>query len=426
MPIIKELEQKIIKREKEFVYPLYENYCFSNIPSSILSAFNVKTNRPILPKEIFNEVSGSEKIILLLIDGFGYLQWLKHFKQNDFLKLVTQKGKVFPITSVFPSTTAAALTTINTGLTPQEHALPEWYVYFKEIDMIVTTLPFTPFGANEQDKLLKMGVDPKILFCEKTIHQKLKENGIKSFIFSSKTYSKSVYSSLSHAGGQSIPFIDSSDLAVKLRKTLEKNKGPAYFYVYFGSLDSISHEYGPHSEEYKAELSLFSFAFKKLFLEKLDEKTKKETKMLVTADHGQVKISPKETLYLNKFLTNEDFARGKKENPILPTGGPRDLFLHIERSKINEVKDLLAKKLNNFAKVEESKVAIKNGLFGINKPKKKFYDRVGDLLVIPYKNNSVWYEHMKGNKIVSLGHHGGLNKEEMIVPLAITELGDLK
>jgi predicted AlkP superfamily pyrophosphatase or phosphodiesterase len=213
---------------------------------------------------------------------------------------------------------------------------------------------------------------------------------------------------------------------VKLRKTLEKNKGPAYFYVYFGSLDSISHEYGPHSEEYKAELSLFSFAFKKLFLEKLDEKTKKETKMLVTADHGQVKISPKETLYLNKFLTNEDFARGKKENPILPTGGPRDLFLHIERSKINEVKDLLAKKLNNFAKVEESKVAIKNGLFGINKPKKKFYDRVGDLLVIPYKNNSVWYEHMKGNKIVSLGHHGGLNKEEMIVPLAITELGDLK
>ena len=72
-----------------------------------------------------------------------------------------------------------------------------------------------------------------------------------------------------------------------------------------------------------------------------------------------------------------------------------------------------------------TKDAIKTGLFGIGKPDKKFYDRVGDLLILPYNNHTVWYEHVKGKKIRFLGHHGGLSKDEMLVPFAIAKLSEL-
>jgi hypothetical protein len=65
------------------------------------------------------------------------------------------------------------------------------------------------------------------------------------------------------------------------------------------------------------------------------------------------------------------------------------------------------------------------GLFGKGKPKKEFYERVGNLLILPYKNHTIWYEHIKGKKFDLLGHHGGLSEDEMLVPFAIAKLSNL-
>jgi len=65
------------------------------------------------------------------------------------------------------------------------------------------------------------------------------------------------------------------------------------------------------------------------------------------------------------------------------------------------------------------------GLFGIGKPRKRFFERVGDLLVLPYNKHTVWYEHMKGKKMYFLGCHGGLSRDEMFVPFAMAKLSEL-
>ncbi|MEM5879056.1 MAG: hypothetical protein QXU74_01005 [Candidatus Aenigmatarchaeota archaeon] len=77
------------------------------------------------------------------------------------------------------------------------------------------------------------------------------------------------------------------------------------------------------------------------------------------------------------------------------------------------------------AKVIKTKEAIEMELFGKGKPRKEFYDRAGNLLVLPYKNYTIWYEHIKGKKFDLLGHHGGLSRDEMLVPFAITKLSNL-
>ncbi len=87
---------------------------------------------------------------------------------------------------------------------------------------------------------------------------------------------------------------------------------------------------------------------------------------------------------------------------------------------------MLNQKIGTKAKILETKDTIKDGLFGLGKIKKEFLERVGNLLILPFNNETIWFEHIKNRKISLLGHHGGLNEKEMLVPTLITNLKKLK
>jgi len=423
--ILEEIKKQIEKQQQgEFIYPRYENYCFSNIPSAVLYLFGLQKNSPlsgILDKAEVTPVN-SKKVVLFLIDGFGYKQWLKYADKYEFLKRFTKKGVVAPMTTVFPSTTAATLTTINSGLTPQEHGLPEWWVYFDELDKIIVTLPFTPLGEEGRDTLLKAGVDPKILFDGKTIYETLSKSQIPSFTFIRDTYAESAYSKSVHRGSETISFINSSDLLVNLRKKIAEVSTPAYFYIYWDVVDSISHTYGPHTEQYLAELNGFFYLLQEEFIQKIEKNLAKEISILITSDHGQVNIDPKQTIYLNQYpdIVN-NFQVGSSGNKILPWGSPRDVFLAIKPEKLNQVLEFLTNTLQNKVAVMKIEKAFEEGLFGQGDLHKKFRNRVGNILILPRGNSTVWYEHFKDEKIDLLGMHGGLSPDEMLIPFAVAK-----
>ena len=410
----------------DFLYPCYAANCISNIPGTVLDLFGVENQRK-LPIEVNKMADGVNKVVLLVLDGFGYNQFLCCYKDHKFLANLAEKSEVFPLTSVFPSQTTNALVTLNTGLTPQEHGLFECFLYLKEVDMIVNTLRFEPLGSKRRNELLEKGFNPNILFKGKTIQSTLSGAGVKAFasIYFGDAYSPC--SKILFDGNTILPSLKSSDLIVNLRKIIEKTEGPAYFFVHLATLDTIAHEYGLHSQEYAAELSIISYLLNKELVEKIDKKTAKETLILVTADHGGLNVVPKETTYLNWFpevVANLQYGKGGKR--ILPTGSPRDVFLHVTEKKLTETREFLSQKLGDKAKVIDTKEAIKNGLFGLGEVGSKFLDRAGNLLILPHDNETVWFEHFKGRKFHLLGHHGGLNEDEMLVPLAITKLDNLK
>ena len=409
----------------DFVYPRYEENCISNIPGAILDLFGVKNERK-LPLEIGKGVDGeASKVVLFVLDGFGYNQFLRYYRENKFLANLAEKGEVLPLTSVFPSQTTNALTTLNTGLTPQEHGLFECYL--KEVGMIVNTLRFEPLGSRRRNELLERGFNPSILYKGKTIQATLGEAGVKTFVHVYISDAYSACSKILFNGSTIVPSLKSSDLIVNLRKTLEKTEGPAYFFVHLGNLDTIAHEYGPNSYEYSTELSVISYLLSKELVQKINRKTAGETLLLVTADHGGVDIVPKDTTYLNGFPeVVENLQQGNGGKKILPTGSPRDVFLHVKEDKLTETQKLLTQKIGAKAQVVETKEAIKNGLFGLGDVGNEFFDRVGNLLILPYGNETVWFEHFKGRKFSLHGHHGGLNEDEMLVPLAVTQLSNLK
>jgi hypothetical protein len=424
--MIHEISSAIKKHyHEDFLYPCYEENCISNIPGSILDLFDVKTDLSKLP--MVNNGFEGQKVVLLILDGFGYNQFLRHQKENKILINISEKSDVFVLTSIFPSQTTNALTTLNTGLTPQEHGLFEYYIYLKEIGKIVNTLRFEPIGSVNRNELVKSGLDPKILFNEKTIQNILKKEGVKPFTHIYAPYAYSTSGSLLFEGSIIVPNLKSSDLFVSLRKKLEKETEPAYHFVHLSNLDTIAHEYGPNSYEYSAELSVILYLLKKELIQKVDSKTAKETLLLITSDHGGINIVPENITYLNGFPDLlENLQYGSSEERILPTGSARDVFLHVKEEKLEETKQLLSKKVGTKAKIIETKQAINEGLFGRGEINSKFIDRAGNLLLLPYRNETVWFDHFIDFKYKPLGQHGGLNHEEMLVPLSISTLDKLK
>ena len=422
---VKSVEKKI---NSNFVYPQYDQSCISEIPNMILNLFEAKKEKTKPCSKIMTQPDGINKVVLLVIDGFGFKQFLNQLKDNRFLSNLTNQGEVYPLTSVFPSQTTNALTTLNTGLTPQEHGLFEYFIYLKNIG-VVNALQFERLGSKLKDRLIDKRFDPSILLLhDKNIHNALKQNGISTFTHVNASNAFNVLSQLIFHGSKIIPSVKSSDTVVRLRKNLEENSGKsAYFFVHLDTLDTIAHEYGPDSYEYSAELSSITYLLNRELVQKLETKTAKETLLLLTADHGGLNIDPRNTTYLNclpKALLN--LQVGKNQKTIMPIGGPRELFLHIKEGKLVETKEWLVQKIGNKAQIIETKEAAEKGLFGLGIPNKEIFERTGNLMILPYGNETVWYENSEGNKISFLGQHGGLHEEEMLVPFAITKLSNLK
>lgn len=408
------------------VKPDYDGYCLSNVPSTVMSIFGLEPARPKLPDDALGDtdVSGIDNVVLVLCDGLGFREMSRQAGRGLFGAL-SKKGSVRPITTVFPSTTAAALSTVSTGLTPQEHGLPEWYVYLDEIAEVIVSLPFTRAGEYGRDTLLKE-LSPKALLQSRTIFDQLGSAGVSCTSLTSRTLANSAYSRISRSGSAVSPYISASDMSVALRRLAEGAKGPSFFYVYWSLVDTIEHSYGPNTDEAEVEGGLVSQALAEGFLSKLDRETAKRTLILITADHGQLNVDPKRTLYLNRFrrLTN-NLERSPAGKMIPPWGGARDVFMRVKEEKLEETERYLEEKLGAGATVMKTEDAVAAGLFGINRPTRRFKRRTGNLMILPHGNGTIWFRYGK-DSLDLRGHHGGLTAEEMTIPLASGRASDLQ
>jgi len=101
---------------------------------------------------------------------------------------------------------------------------------------------------------------------------------------------------------------------------------------------------------------------------------------------------------------------------LIPAGSPRDMFLYVKEEFLNEAFSYLSKKLNDIALVYKTVDLIKEGFFG-EKISNNFLKRVGNLVILPYKNKTVWWYEKGVFEQRHFGHHGGLSGEEMKIGL---------
>jgi hypothetical protein len=416
-----------IKEEKQrggFIYPYYGRYSIAEVPHTVLSAFGIESGRARLPIEL--PVTSPKHVLCFFVDGFGFDHLLAYRNEVPFLARLAEKADVFPITSVFPSTTPAALTAIHTGLTPQEHGLPEWTVYFEEFDRIIETFPFRAHLTHGRETLLEIGGTPEMLYEGPTIYEALQDAGVRPYVLTSEDYAESAYSRMVQRGANVVPIRDSDHLFDEIERLLALDE-PSYIFAYWSEVDSVEHVFGPGTPEHRDALQRLSTHLEERLVPLTSRDDASETLFLLTSDHGQSPIANEDIIYLNDYLPLEEnyYRPTPGGKGIRPTGAPHDVFLFIHREKLTETVEYLCRELKDKAAVLSIDDAISRGLFGLNDSSARFRRRIGDILILPYEGYHVWYRHLPDAHFGQRGIHGGLSEREMIVPFATAKLSDL-
>lgn len=403
-----------------FIRPLYDSYCFSRIPSTIFKCFGLPS-KDGLPTNNLPRENEYQKVVFVFVDAFGWKFFNKYKNRYPALQRFIKKGVVSKITSQFPSTTAAHVTSINTGLPVGESGVYEWFYYEPKLDAVIAPLLFSYAGDKDRGTLSSTGVNPANLYPTETLYEKLNEYGVKSNIFLSDEFAKSEYNSVVSKGANIFPFGTIAEGLVNLSEMIIEEKDKAYFFLYYGKIDSMGHDYGTESRYFEAEIDLFFTALENSLFKFIDGEIT-DTLIILSADHGQTNVNPKTTFYLNKEVENITmyFKTTKGGDPIVPAGSCRDMFLHVKENRVQDLIKLLSKRLNGKAEIYETEKLIKEGFFG-KIISKEFLSRVGNMVIVPYEGESVWWYEEGVFEQKHIGHHGGLTREEMEIPfLAMT------
>jgi len=392
-----------------FVKPRYDSGGFASLPQRI-------TDLLTAPQKY-------DAVVLFLIDGFGW-RFFEKFQDAPFLKTVARLGQVEKLTAQFPSTTAAHITTLHTGMPVGEHGIFEWIYYEPALDAIIAPLLFSFAGTFQRDTLKSVGAKPRHLFPTTTLYQSLKKQGVTSSIFQHREYTPSSFGDVIFSGAKSIGYKTLPEALINLADALAKSTPPSYFVLYNEKLDAISHEYGPDSPQTTAEIQVFLMTMENIFLKALAGSHRKIL-FLLTADHGQSETDPHTTVYLNRdprFAGIEKFLKTNRRGELLvPGGSARDFFLYIQAGLVDEAQAFLTPRLEGRAEVRKVADLMSEGWFG-PRLSPKFCARAGDLVLLPYRYESVWWYEKDKHEQRYYGHHGGLTPQEMEIPLLTWEM----
>ena len=391
-----------------FIKPRYDSGGFAGIPNRIKDAFASKKY---------------DAVVLLFVDAFGW-RFYERFQDAAFIKRIARHGKIERLTSQFPSTTAAHVTTLHTGLPVGVTGVHVWFYYEPKVDRIIAPLLFSVAGTKGRDTLSVKNVKAAELYPKGIFYPELKKMGVDSFNFGLRDYTPSTYGNVVMAGSEMRSFKTLSEAFINMGMLLEEQKHPTYIQLYFDKIDSLAHEYGPNGAQTEAEIETFL-----LMMEHYFERTfkgKKRILFMMTADHGMCEVDPKTTVFLNTNPNFEGFQRFLKKNRrghlLVPAGSPRDMFLYIKDDMLDEAQSFLVRRLEGKADVVETNALITDGYFG-NEISSRFRERVANLVVLSYRYESVWWYEKDKYDQKYYGHHGGLTPQEMETILYSYEIG---
>lgn len=383
------------------VLPDYQGGCILNLMASIESACG--GNPPYLPLRALppEEIAGARNLILLIIDGLGHERLISGCAGGALHRHLRAK-----ITSVFPSTTATAITTFLTGLAPQQHGLTGWFTYFREIGSVAAVLPFRPRhgGRSYRDA----GIEVNALMGHTPFFDKI---AVPSYVVSPEWIVHSDFNA-AHSGRAQRRGYDTLDamfqsIAGIVRESPERK----YVYAYYPGLDTLAHEYGIGSPRATTLLSRLDEAFERFLVEIGGS----ESTVIVSADHGFIDASPGSQIEL-------DDHPSLAETLLLPLcGEPRAAYCYVHPDKAEQFETYVRNELSAQIGLFKSRQLVEEGWFGPGDPHPRLLDRVGHYTLVMRENYAIKDWLTGERRYTHIGLHGGVSEAEMYVPLIIAQ-----
>lgn len=407
---------------ERFVRPLYDTYGFARIPATVERLLTGEGAAPLPAAALAGLAPGYDTVILLLVDGLGWRFFEPRAERYPFLRRFLDAGVVSRLTTMFPSTTAAHVTAIHTGLDPAASGVYEWFLYEPGVDRIIAPLLYSFAGDRGRETLLAARPHPEALFPRDTLYRRLAARGVGSTVFQHSSYAQSPFTRAVCAGADVVGFRTVAEGLALLAGKLAAQDGPAYYQLYVDTVDTISHLHGPDSPPVEAEIDAVLTALERTLHPALAA-LGRPALLLLTADHGQIAIEPQRAHLVDRLLPELAAATpsGADGRPLLPGGSSRDLFLYVKEDSLAATHDALAGALAGRAEVHRVAELVAAGMFG-PEPSPAFLSRVGNLVVLPHAGETVWWDD-KRFPVRFRGSHGGLTPEEAHTQIAALAYG---
>lgn len=412
----------------EFILPYYDGLSIANLPATMTALLGgeLPNASPTLARDLWADwTPGLKRVILVILDALGYLRLRRQMAIDEYLSVFQRlagAGRFFPITSVFPSTTTAALSTFWTGRTPAEHGLLGYELYLREYGTLSNLIAISPTYDKQVEVLVEWGLEPDKFLPVPDLGEQLKPQGIALRGLTYKGFINSGMSRIFRRGlDESQSYITLADMWTSLRQMLRPKRGtpgaPEIIIAYWGGVDGVAHACGPDTENWQAEVRSIACSLEREFLRPLPPQDRDGTLLLITADHGQAYAPPEQAT----LLTDHPALRDMLTVPL--SGESRAAYLFPRHGRADDVRAYFAERLPaKFALLDSAK-ALAAGLFGQGKPATETPFRIGDLLALARGQNALQRGDKKPKMI---GRHGGLSPQEMLVPLLGARLDALE
>ena len=403
------------------VSPGYDGTSLVNLSASICHWLGAPLNSRPLEPVYHQPLSDNYRHVLLIVcDGLG-LSMLQNTLHRDGEMLgAAEKEKLFedaflyPLTSVSPSTTANALTSLWTGSLPCEHGVVGYEVWLKEYGMITNMVRQTAasFGG-DWSGLSRAGFNPNTFLPVQSISAHLNKHQVRTHFYVDAAMIQSGLTIMHMPDAHLHPFSSLTDARLSLQTAMvQKDAKPTFSVVYWPLIDTLAHHYGPEDE--RVGLEIEGFLRHILFLMRfLKENQVKDTLILLTADHGLVPTPVSDHFDL---AFQPEFV---STLAMMPSGESRLPYFYIRSGKEAQFTHLFEQIWGDDFVLYPSHDLVSAGLFGTGRVHAQLENRLGDYIAIPKGNSYLWWKPV-GNPLA--GRHGGLSPDEMLVPLIMWNL----
>ena len=416
------------------VRPLYDSYCFSRIPWTIEAALTGEPNPRTLPPDALGALAGRrpDTVVVLFVDAFGWRFFEPFAESTPALARFLRDGTVSKLTSVFPSTTSAHVACLHSGRTPAESGIYEWFQYEPAVGEMIAPLLGSRAGDKERNGL---DLSPDLLFDGETLHERLAARGVRSISVTPAEFTPSPFNDAFTRGTVEAPWKGLARGLDALAGAVASPSGPEprLVHYYYGGIDRDAHRFGPDSPELRRTVRRFFAELERRFFVRLERGEGAgrrgrgpagKTCVVLTADHGMMAHDPAHAVYLNRVLpgVEEWLERGPAGRLKVPAGSPRDFFLHLRDDCFGVAVGAIREALAGVAEVRPVRDLVAAGYFGDTPPSRRFLDRVGNAVILPYPGRAVWWYEEGRFESRHPGDHGGLSPEEMEIPFGVLSI----
>jgi len=366
--------------------PIVPDYSGPNVRGIVPALLGPASWSDSMPPWMPEAVHGADAVVLFVLDGLGWDQLQSHAKSAHTLSAMQGRS----IHTVAPTTTATALSSITTGLTPGEHGL----------------IGYRMVLGGEVMNVLRWAVDAK------QVRRSQPPSSVQPFqpflgervpVIAQGELQDSAFSEAHLRGSDPVGWRAPSSIAVEA--AAQVRSGERFVYCYYNGIDKIAHERG-FGDFYDAELR-----YSDALVADLIAAVPAGTAVLVTADHGQVDVGDRIVHPSSELL-----------GPVtLQSGEGRFRWLHCAPADIAGVVDTATSEVGDVAWVVTKEQMLDERWFGptVSPPVQR---RLGDVALCAYAPVS-FYEEADSGPFELVCRHGSMTSAEVNVPLLGTLVG---